>query len=154
MLYEAFWDRCYLEITAQDESLLPVTKKVNQFIYNMAKQTSTKLIVNNDYRYVREKDKDAWEIALSIKDWTKMYDANRRKRAWKYHIMDGDEIKGICLKNWYKAEEVEEWMQNNADIAEELNANMLLNQKLFPRYKTPDYIKELYDKYWLSSIEY
>ena len=103
--------------------------------------------------YAREKDKDAWEIALSIKDWTKMYDANRRKPAWKYHIMDWEEIREICIKNWYNTEEVDEWIQNNGDIAEELNASMLLNQKLFPKYKTPDNIQELYDKYWASSIE-
>ncbi len=153
MLHEIFGEKCYLEITAQDETLLPITKKVNQFIYNLAKQTNTKLIVNNDYRYLKEKDKEAWEIALSIKDGTKMYDANRRKPAGKYHIMDGEEIREICIKNWYKAEEVDEWMANNWAIAEELNASMLLNQKLFPKYKTPDNIQEYYDKYWANSIE-
>jgi DNA polymerase III alpha subunit len=34
----------------------------------LAKQTNTKLIVDNDYRYLKEKDKEAREIALSIKD--------------------------------------------------------------------------------------
>ena len=154
MLHEIFGEKCYLEITAQDETLLPITKKVNKFIYDLAKKTNTKLIVDNDYRYLKEKDKEAWEIALSIKDWTKMYDTNRRKPAGKYHIMDGEEIRGICIKNWYKAEEVDEWIQNNGNIAKELNASMLLNQKLFPKYKTPDYIQEYYDKYWATSIEY
>jgi hypothetical protein len=42
---------------------------------------------------------------------------------------------------------VDEWIQNNGNIAEELNASMLLNQKLFPKYKTPDHIQEYYDKY-------
>lgn len=154
MLLEIFSEKCYLEITAQDETLLPITKKVNKFIYNLSKQTNTKLVVNNDFRYVREKDREAWEIALSIKDWTKMYDVNRRKPAGKYHIMDWEEIRKICIQNWYSIEEVDEWIQNNWSIAEELNASMLLNQKLFPKYKTPDDIMELYDKYWATSIEY
>ncbi len=154
MLHDVFGDKCYLEITAQDESLLPITKRVNKFIYNLAKQTNTKLIVNNEYRYLKEKDKNSWEIALSIKDGTKMYDANRRKPAWKYHIMDWEEIREICIKNWYSADEVDEWIKNNWDIAEELNASMLLNQKLFPKYKTPDYIQVYYDKYAADSIEY
>jgi hypothetical protein len=42
---------------------------------------------------------------------------------------------------------VDEWMANNGNIAEELNASMLLNQKLFPKYKTPDHIQAYYDKY-------
>lgn len=153
MLHELFREKCYLEITAQDETLLPITKKTNHFIYNLAKQTNTKLIVDNDYRYLKEKDKEAWEIALSIKDGTKMYDSNRRKPAWKYHIMNWDEIKEICLKNWYNAEEIDERIQNNESIAGELNASMLLNQKLFPKYKMPDNIQEYYDKYWTTSIE-
>ena len=154
LLHELFGKKCYLEITAQDETLLPITKKVNKFIYNLAKETNTMLIVDNDYRYLEEKDKEAWEIALSIKDGTKMYDANRRKPAWKYHIMNWDEIKEICIKNWYNEEEVDEWINNNGNIAEELNASMLLNQKLFPKYKTPDDIKEFYEKYWSTSIEF
>ena len=154
MLYELFWDKCYLEITAQDETLLPLTKRVNRFIYDLARQKNSKLIVDNDYRYLKEKDKEAWEIALSIKDGTKMYDVNRRKPAWKYHIMSWEEIRGICIKNWYNAEEVDEWIQNNRNIAEELDASMLLNQKLFPKYSTPDNIQEYYDKYWATSIEY
>ena len=68
MFHEIFGEKCYLEITAQDETLLPITKKVNQFIYDLAKKTNTKLIVDNDYRYLKEKDKEAREIALSIKD--------------------------------------------------------------------------------------
>ena len=152
MLHEVFWDKCYLEITAQDESVLPFTKKINKFVYDLAKETNTKLIVNNDFRYVREKDKEAWEIALSIKDGTKMYDANRRRPAWKYYIMGPEEIREICVNNGYDAKEVDEWMENNWKIAEELNASMLLNQKLFPKYKTPDYMWELYDKYWSSSL--
>ena len=68
MLREIFMDKCYLEITAQDEGLISGLRKLNHFVYDLAKKTKTKLIVNNDYRYLREKDKDAWEIALAIKD--------------------------------------------------------------------------------------
>jgi hypothetical protein len=81
-----------------------------------------------------------------------MFDANRRRPAWKYHIMNGEEIREICINNWYSAEEVDEWLENNWKIAEELNASMLLNQKLFPKYQLPDHIQKLYDKYWASSI--
>ena len=152
MLHEIFTDRCYLEITAQDESVLPITKKVNQFIYQLAKKTNTNLIVNNDYRYVKSEDKQTWEIALSIKDWTKMYDANRRKPDGKYHIMTEKEIKEICLKNGYSESEIDERMTNNVNIANQIDAKILLNQKLFPKYEIPEEMRELYDKYGESSI--
>jgi len=152
MLQWIFGERCYLQITAQNEKLFPALRKCNQFIYDLAKQTNTKLIVDNNYCYVNKTDKDAWEIALSIKDWTKMYDANRRKPAWDYYIMDGEEIRKICLDNWYVAEEIDEWMNNNWKIGESIHTSMLLHQKLFPKYETPDNIKELYDKYADTSI--
>ncbi len=153
MLKSIFWDRCFLEMCAQDESISPIIKKCNEFVYNLSKKTGTKLIVNNDYRYLYENDKESWEIALSIKDWTKMYDSERRKPEWKYHIMTEWEIKEICIKNWYSETEVNEWIQNNYDLAQNLNATILLNQKLFPKYKTPNDIQKYYDKYWTSSIE-
>ena len=68
MLQDIFGDRCYLEITAQDEEKLSITKKCNQFVGNLAKKTNTKLIVDNDFRYLREEDKHTREIALAIKD--------------------------------------------------------------------------------------
>ena len=153
MLHKVFNDKCYLEITAQDEKIVSWVRKINNFIYSLSKKTNTKLIVNNNYRYLREKDKEAREIALAIKDWTKMYDANRRKPLWKYHIMGSDEIRSVCIWNWYDESEVDEWMQNNWILAESLNASMLLNQKLFPQYKIPEDIQILYDKYWATSIE-
>lgn len=153
MIKSIFWKKCFLEISAQDESESPFIKKINDFVYNLAKKTSTKLIVNNDYHYLNEKDKDSREIALSIKDWTKIYDSERRQPVWKYHIMTENEIREICLKNWYKSEEIDEWIQNNYDLAQNLNASILLNQKLFPKYKTPEDIQSYYDKYWTSSIE-
>ena len=152
MLQWIFGEKCYLEITAQDENLLPITKKTNQFIYNLAKQTNTKLIVNNDYRYLKNEDKQTREIALAIKDWAKMYDATRRKPAGKYHIMSPKEIKEICLKNGYLESEIDKWMQTNSNLAQGLNASMLLNQKLFPKYEMPEEMRELYDKYGESSI--
>lgn len=152
MLKDIFKDKCYLEITAQDEKIHPIIKKCNKLVYALAKQTNTKLIVNNDYRYLIPEDKWPREVALSIKDGTKMYDINRRSPQWKYHIMTEDEIKNVCLDNGYTSEEINEWLENNCNIAESIHASMLLHQKLFPKYETPDNIKEFYDKYWANAI--
>ena len=154
MLQDIFKDKCYLEITAQDENKLPLTKKCNQLIYSLAQQTNTKLIVDNDYRYLKESDKDTWEVALSVKDWTKMYDIDRRRPAWKYHIMKEDEIRKICVDNGYSESDINSWIANNWEIADSVNASILLHQKLFPKYTTPDDIMEYYNRYWATSIEY
>jgi DNA polymerase-3 subunit alpha len=152
MLKDIFWDKCYLEITAQDENKLPLIKSCNHYIYDLAKQTNTKLIVDNDYRYLREWDKNSWLVALSVKDWTKIYDANRRNPEWKYHIMNWEEIKMICINNWYSEDDVDLWIKTNWEIADQLNVALLFNQKLFPKYEIQGNIQKLYDKYWPTSI--
>ena len=81
-----------------------------------------------------------------------MYDANRRKPDGKYHIMTEKEIKEICLKNGYSESEIDERMTNNVNIANQIDAKILLNQKLFPKYEIPEEMRELYDKYGESSI--
>ena len=147
MLHDFFKDKCYLEIAAQNESLIPEVKRCNKFVYNLSKQTNTKIIVDNNYHYIRKEDRKTWEVALAVKDWAKMYDQNRRNPMWEYHIMQEEEIKNICIKNWYNEWEINEWIQNNWNVAQMIDAKILFDQKLFPKYETPDHIRELYNKY-------
>jgi DNA polymerase-3 subunit alpha len=147
MIQEVFKENCYFEITAQDENVLTDLPKVNQLLLHLARKTDTECIVNNNYFYPEPKDKAAWEMALSIKDNTKMYDPSRRQPAGQYHIMTEEEIKEICLKNGYKEEQIEQWLKNNEKIAEQAHVKMKLGQQLFPVYESPDFIQELYEKH-------
>ncbi|MDR0283148.1 MAG: PHP domain-containing protein [Candidatus Peribacteria bacterium] len=147
MISSIFEKRCYLEITAQDEHVISEIKPINQFILTLAETTQTPLIVNNNYFYPEQKDKPVWEMALSIKDNTKMYDAHRRQPVGQYHIMTEEEIREICLKNEYKEEQISERLKNNEKIAEQVDMKIKLGQTLFPVYEAPEEIKELYEKY-------
>lgn len=147
MIKEVFGSDCYLEITAQDEEVLSDFAKINQFISHLSRKTDTECIVNNNYFYPEPKDKDAREMALSIKDGTKMYDAHRRQPAGQYHIMTEQEIREICLKNGYKEEQIDQWLKNNEKIANQVDMKIKLGQALFPVYDAPDFIKELYEQH-------
>lgn len=92
-------EHVYLEITAQDETLLPEIKKINTQILELAQLTSTECVVNNNYFYPKSTDKEAREIALAIKDGKKIYDEDRRKPKGEYHIMSEEEIRTILAKN-------------------------------------------------------
>lgn len=152
MIKEVFGERCYFEITAQDEEVITELPKVNQFILHLSRKTDTPCIVNNNFFYPEPTNKDAREMALSIKDGTKMYDAHRRQPAGKYHIMTEQEIKEICLKNGYKEEQIEQWLKNNEKIAEQIDMKIKLGQALFPIYDAPQEIKELYEQHKDSMI--
>ena len=153
MLQGVFGKDCYFEITAQDEKIITELSRINQLILHLARKTDTACIVNNNYFYPEPKDKAAREMALSIKDNTKMYDAHRRQPEGKYHIMLEEEIKKICLDNGYKEEQIDERLANNEKIADQIQMKIKLGQALFPVYQAPDFVQELYEKYGNEMIE-
>ena len=147
MIKGIFGKNCYFEVTAQDETVLTELPKINQLILHLARKTDTACIVNNNYFYPEPSDKEAWEMALSIKDNMKMYDAYRRQPAGQYHIMVEEELRKICLKNGYKEEQISEWLATNEKIAEEIHVKIKLGQALFPVYQTPDNIRKKYEEF-------
>lgn len=147
IIKEHIWkDNFYLEIIAQDESILDDTKKINQNIIKFSDITWLNCVVNNNYFYPRNEDKQAWEMALAIRDWNKMYESNRRKPKWEYHIMTWEEIESVMINNWYNNSQIQEWISNNEKIANSINYEIRLWQYLFPNYETPQDIKEIYEK--------
>lgn len=140
-------ENVFLEVTAQDEQILPEIKKLNTQILDLAKHTSTECVVNNNYFYPDEDDKEAREVALAIKDGKKIYDESRRKPREENHIMSEDEIRTICEKNGHNKTDIDRRIDTNNRIAEEIVTEVDLHQTLFPNYESPSDIVELYEKY-------
>ena len=145
-LQKIFGANLYLEMTAQDENMHEY-EKINRFLYKLSQQTNTPCIINNNYFYPKEELKYTREIALSIKDGTKMFDPWRRSPKGKFHIMEEKEIREICLENGYKEEEIQQRLDNNAKIAEQANVEIDFGQALFPVYETPEHVQNLYDQF-------
>jgi len=74
-----------LEIIAQDELKNQNLKKINSKIIELAEKLGIKCIVNNIYQYINESDKEAWEMALAIKDGKSLGDGPSDKR-WKQNV--------------------------------------------------------------------
>lgn len=137
-------ENVFLEIIAQDEILLPEEWRINKKILEIAEKTNTPCVVNNVYNYPKAEDKYPREVALSIKDGTKMYDPHRRSPKWEYHIMKEEEIRKICKKNGYSDTQITTWIENNNSIGENIKFSIKMGQSLFPNYDTPAEIKEIY----------
>jgi len=144
-------ENVYLEIIAQSYNELPEIKKYNDILLSLHKEHNIPCIVNNNYFYPSETDKQAREVALAIKDGMKIYDENRRKPKWQFHIMSETEIRTILEKNDIDINTIENLIATNNSIAEKIHIEIELNQTLFPNYETPEDVKELYEKYqdWL-----
>jgi len=92
-------ENVYLEIIAQDYNETTESKKVNELLLALAEREDIKCIVNNNYFYPSQEDKQAREVALAIKDGLKIYDETRRKPKGQFYIMSEDEIKKVLESN-------------------------------------------------------
>jgi len=147
MIQDKIWkENVFLEIIAQNESENEYLKKINNKIIELSDKLWIKCIVNNVYHYINDTDKEAWEMALAIKDGNKMYENHRRKPKWEYHLMVGQEIWDIMKNNWYDENQINTWMNNNNEIAEKIKIEISMGQTLFPNYDTPPHIQEIYEK--------
>ena len=154
MIQEKIWkENVFLEMIAQDEKENEFIKRINSKILELSEKLWIKCIVNNVFHYINQSDKDAWEMALAIKDGNKMYDTHRRKPKWEFHLMTWEEIQDILEKNWYSDQQINEWINKNNNIAKNIKIDIEMWQSLFPNYKTPPYMNELYEKLkdWLIS---
>lgn len=140
-------DNVYLEIIAQDYNETNESKKVNELLLALAEKEQMACVVNNNYFYPSKTDKQAREVALAIKDWFKIYDENRRKPKWQFHIMTEEEIREILEHNGIDKKIINHLIETNNTIADQITTEIELNQTLFPNYETPEDIKEIYEQY-------
>ncbi len=117
----------------------------------IAEKENIHCVVNNNYCYPNQKEKQAREVALAIKDGLKIYDETRRKPKGQFHIMSETEIRTILENNGYDKKTINQLIETNETIAHQIDVKIDLNQSLFPNYETPEDIKQLYNeqKDWL-----
>lgn len=146
-------ENVYLEIIAQDYNEVSDAKKFNDIIFALSEKENIPCVVNNNYFYPWKNEKEAREVALAIKDGLKIYDENRRKPKWQFHIMTEEEIKAILINNNIDDTTINKLIETNNTIADQITTNIDLHQTLFPNYETPDDVKELYEENKDSLIE-
>lgn len=136
-----------IELTVQDESAHPNIAKINKHLEKLATQLELPLTCANNYHYIDEADQKVSEVALAIKDGKRMFDDDRRKVSLQQHIMSEQEIRDILTDNGYDTDRIQQMIQSTADIADMIDLDIPLNKILFPKYESPDQIKELYEKH-------
>jgi len=140
-------ENVYLEIIAQDYNETTESKKVNEILLALAEKEQIDCVVDNNYFYPSDTDKQAREVALAIKDGLKIYDENRRKPKGQFHIMSEEEIRLILENNGFEKKTINQLIKTNNRIADEITTEIDLNQALFPNYETPEDVRALYEQY-------
>jgi len=133
------------EIMAQDYERLPAVKRINEEVLKLSQEAGIDCFAAVNFHYQEKDDKDAWEMALAIKDGYKMYDEQRRKPKGEYYIATEDEVKHLLGYNGHEEKDIEKRIANTQKIADMCEVEIDLHQTLFPNYESPENITKLYE---------
>jgi len=100
MLQNAFGeDAVYGEIIAQLHSENQELERVNTYVFQLCQELNIPYITNPNYHYIKKSDKEAWEVALAVKDAKKIYENDRRQPKGEYYIMKKEDVGEVLEKN-------------------------------------------------------
>ena len=154
MLQNAFGeDAVYGEIIAQLHSENQELERVNTYVFQLCQELNIPYITNPNYHYIKKSDKEAWEVALAVKDAKKIYENDRRQPKGEYYIMKKEDVGEVLEKNWYNLDQIEKMILNNVMLADSIEMDIALGQVLFPNYESPESILETYEKVKNDLIE-
>jgi DNA polymerase-3 subunit alpha len=134
-------DNFYLEL--QDHPELDEQNKVNELLYQLAKETNTKAVLTCDSHYPFKEDNNIHEVLLAIQTGSDTSSDDRLTMIrTDLHLKTLDEI----LPRYQDKQDL---FQNIEEIVNQCNLEIPLETLIFPQYQTPDnkpafeYLKEL-----------
>lgn len=128
---KVFGDRYYLEI--QDHNEYPLQRKVNDYIFRLAKELDIKTVVTSDAHYVEEGDQEAHEILLCVGTGSFLSDEKRMSlKDFHLHVTDPNDV----IDRWGK--EHPEVIRTTKEIADRCNVEIDLGGILIPKFPTPN----------------
>lgn len=142
-------ENIYIEIVAQDYKKEKGLSDCNARANSLSQKTGKKLIVSNNFHYIKPDDKIAFEVALCIKDGLQITSPERRKVLGDYHIFSEEEIINTMKANWDSEEYIYSLIKNNEDLVDDINIKFPDTKWIyhFPIYQTPEDISELYKQF-------
>lgn len=145
---EYFWqDNVFLEVIPQDPKYNEKLATANTTIWELHKQTNIPVIITSNFHYIHKSDKEAYDIARCIKDWKRVYDDDRRKTFGDFHITSVEETEAMCQKNGFTESQIATLCETTEQVAAMIDVEIPLHDLLFPVYESPEWIKELYEKF-------
>jgi len=124
-----FPDRFYLEIQNHG---LEEEKIVAPLLIDLARKTSTPLVVTNDCHYLQEGDAEAHDVLLCIQTGKSLADTNRMKyNTDQLYFKSETEMRDLFP-------EIPEAYDNTVKIADEIDFELDYNELLLPEFEVPD----------------
>jgi DNA polymerase-3 subunit alpha len=154
MIKDIVWSTDILfAISVQDYTVFPKLQEANDFLLWLATSWWVTCFAASNFHYPTMDHKYAAEVALAIKDGKKMYEDDRRKIIWDYHIMSEEEMMAKMQSNWMDDDLIDTLLLNTWKIADTIKIDIPLWQSLFPNYESSEEIVWLYAKYKDGLVE-
>lgn len=126
-----FGDRYYLEI--QDHQEFELQNKVNNYIFQLAKDLDIKTVVTSDAHYPSESEQEAHEILLCVGTGAFLSDEKRMTlKDFHLHVTDPRDV----IDRW--AKDHPEVIETTKEIADRCNLEIDLGGILIPKFPTPN----------------
>lgn len=126
-----FGDRYYLEV--QDHNEYPEQQKVNQYIFQLAKDLDIKTVISSDAHYINAEDQEAHEILLCVGTAASLSDEKRMSlRDFHLHVTDPRDV----IARW--GDEHPEIITTTKEIADRCDIDIELGGILIPKFTTPN----------------
>lgn len=138
-------DAVYLEYIAQSEKKLSDLKQVNKHILTLAEQVQLPCLVSCNFHYVNKNDAEAAEVALAIKDGKRIFDSDKRAITADWYIMSEEEIIATLQHNGLAPDTIDILINTTQQVTDSIDLKLPMWDLLFPKYDSPQHIKDLYE---------
>lgn len=133
-------ENIFLQYTLQTEKKFWF---LNQKILEFWEKLWMKVVPINSYHYVQKADKDAYNVALSIRDNISFM--NRDMIEDIFHILSEAEALEIMKKNGLEEKKSLELVENTNFVASQIDIQIPMWHIMFPNYVAPEKIQNLYE---------
>ena len=140
-------DAMVVAFSTQSYSAYPSLETLDQVCLRYVGDEGIRAIATSIFYYPFEEQKEAYETALAIKDNKRAYRDDSRKIPGKHHIHSEQEIRDTLQANGHATDFVQQLIATSATLAQEIDIQLDIGQVLFPDYKVPEAIEELYHRY-------
>jgi DNA polymerase-3 subunit alpha len=105
---------------------LPQENKVNQLLLQAAKEYNMPIFCSTNVHYIDAEDKEAFEVAMAIKDGKRVYDEERRKTKGDFSLQSEDEVRAVCERNSLGLATINNMITTTQDIVNKIDITLPL----------------------------
>lgn len=145
-------EQVIMQVVALDVDQSSRLRPLYESSITLADQYGLQVYAGTSVRYLQPEDQEAYQISLAIKDGMKWQDPHRRKPEFDGSLLTDSQVRSNLISYGCTSDQVQQWMDATGKIAAMCNIVIPQGQVFFPKYHSPDMIKQLYEEHQAGLI--